>query len=362
MIKLNKSKGFTLIELLTVIAIMAILASISIGGFEYSQKRAAIKNDKALVNQINRVLKNYGIYEHSEEKISKALIEEFGKEIIVESYKLGYDIYLNTDLCEFDLLKQSIYNGNISYISIGYYLNLIIESPNIPENDFNTTDGVFCHYTIKENDIISLDGMTFNLETQKISPVNLEISNYSDVECSVIRVVTYDNYEFAEDFKLDDNYIYFYRPGIYKLTYTIDGNNQYKILCIPNTYFSNILSINIDANSVNYDVIYDNLNVKIIISNYLRNIIVTEYNQKDCNEESIDLYYNKSLISNIDIIIEINNIYKYTTMNPSLSPEESYEFLFNDIEFNSGDFIEITYRYFGLDGCWHFYNHKLTIN
>ena len=55
MIKLNKSKGFTLIELLTVIAIMAILASVSIGGFEYSQKRAAIENDKALVKQLNQV-------------------------------------------------------------------------------------------------------------------------------------------------------------------------------------------------------------------------------------------------------------------------------------------------------------------
>ncbi len=53
---MNKSKGFTLIELLVVVAIIAILAAISIGGLlEYMQeaaKGAAIANARNCVSQL----------------------------------------------------------------------------------------------------------------------------------------------------------------------------------------------------------------------------------------------------------------------------------------------------------------------
>ena len=364
MIKLNKRNnkaGFTIVELLVVISIMSILASVTVFGYENLSKRTAISNDKALVNQINRVLEAYSIYEHDEEKISNALVEEFGKEILVESYEFGYDLYLNIDLCEFDLLKQSIYENDESYINIRYYLNLDIENSYTPENDHNSTNEVFNYYTIDESKILTRE-MSVNLENKITTPYKFEISNYSNIECTVIRVVSYNNYEFTQNFEFVGNYIYFYRPGIYKLTYTVDGKSEYKVVCIQNTYISNILSTKIDANSVNHDVIWDNSNLKVIISNYLPNIVVTEYNQNDCKEETISLYYDKSLIPNIDIIINANNTYKYTTMNPNSPPEYNYEFIFNDININNSNPIEITYRYFGLDGCWHYYNHIITIN
>ena len=124
MTRLNKSKGFTLIELLTVIAIMSILASVSIGGFEYSQKRAAIKNDKALVNQLNRVLDSYSVFTHNEGAIHNALIQEFGDTIEIQSFKFGYDIYYNTDINEFELLTCPHYKDE--YKNLKYYLQLTI--------------------------------------------------------------------------------------------------------------------------------------------------------------------------------------------------------------------------------------------
>ena len=110
--KLKKSNGFTLVELIVVIAILAILTSVSVGGFEYSQKRAAIQNDKALVNQLNRVLDSYGIFTHDEGAIHDALIEEFGNEIEIQlENEIDLIIEENGVLYPIEIKKKDMLHG-----------------------------------------------------------------------------------------------------------------------------------------------------------------------------------------------------------------------------------------------------------
>ena len=56
--KLKKAKkGFTLVELVVVIAIIAILSTVSVVGYLGFTKKANISVDKALVSQLNTILK-----------------------------------------------------------------------------------------------------------------------------------------------------------------------------------------------------------------------------------------------------------------------------------------------------------------
>ena len=57
--KLKKAyKGFTLVELVVVIAIIAILSTVSVVGYLGFTKKANISGDKALVSQLNTILKS----------------------------------------------------------------------------------------------------------------------------------------------------------------------------------------------------------------------------------------------------------------------------------------------------------------
>ena len=50
-------KGFTLVELVVVIAIIAVLSTVSVVGYFGFTKKANISGDKALVSQLNTILK-----------------------------------------------------------------------------------------------------------------------------------------------------------------------------------------------------------------------------------------------------------------------------------------------------------------
>ena len=58
LMKLKKAKkGFTLVELVVVIAIIAILSTVSVVGYLGFTKKANVSGDKALVSQLNTILK-----------------------------------------------------------------------------------------------------------------------------------------------------------------------------------------------------------------------------------------------------------------------------------------------------------------
>ena len=366
MVKLGKQRGFTIVELIVVIAIMAILISITFMGFNHLNERTAIHNDKALVNQINRVLSGYEIYSYDETKIATSLVEEFGEEIIVESYEFGYDVYYNTDIGEFELLYQSFGNTR-NYKNLAYFLNLNHNLPTPPDTDDSDSELVI--------DLINIDGRTenlqinINLETpaQSVTEFKLsELGNISNPSCESVKVVNYNNFSFEKDFVLneDDSTVYFYRPGIYLLTYTLDNQQDYRVIIVENLYITQSISnpINIDATNVNCEAIIENSSVKIEISNYLLGIFITEFNQSDFGTGIYNLSADSSFMENIDIIVRIKDTYKYVTMDSDKTTAENYEFSFEDVEVEEGDNIEITFRYFGFDGRWHYYSDTLEIN
>ena len=336
-------------------------------GFSYLSERTAIHNDKALVNQINRVLANYEIYSYDEKGISISLLEEFGEEIIVESYEFGYDVYYNTDMGEFELLHQSFANTK-NYKNLKYYLSLAPNSPTLPDINGDESELTVDLINIDDSRIENIS-MVVNLETSMLSIAKFDLyqlGNISSPSCESIKVVNYNTYSFEKDFVLneDEEVIYFYRPGIYLLTYTLNNQQDYRIIIIENSYITKSMSypINIDASSATYKTKYENSNVKIIISNYLLGIFITEFNQSDFGTGIYNLSADSSFMENIDIIVRVKDDYKYITMNSDKTTTENYEFTFNDVELEKGDTIEITFRYFGSDGRWYYYNHTLEIN
>ena len=245
--KLRKHRGFTLVELIVVIAIMAILTSVSISGYEYSQKRAAIENDKALVKQLNQVLDSHGVFTHNDKKISEALIEEFGKNIEIQSLEFGYDIYCNKDICEFDLLQKSVYDKNNNYKSLANYLNyteqIVMQSFNIKSDYFkeysdnNKTTRSYINITNPNTYHLEVDIFVIHNEDQSFSsyPHTILFSElittnegFTNVNLTysleVISEVIYDNYNYKNEI-IENKFITFYYQGTYKLNIS-DGNTN----------------------------------------------------------------------------------------------------------------------------------------
>ena len=375
MLKLNKvthNSGFTIVELLVVITIMAILASVSIGGFEYSTKRVAIENDKALVNQINRVIESHAIYEHDQEQISKVLIEEFGKIIEVQSYKFGYDIYCYIDLCEFYLLDQSVYKDNDEYVSISSYLNYTNNNHSQPsfmikENYHKTTteNKITSSYIKRNNEseyklvvemyVIQNDDKTMTYYPHTITLSDLVIINdeYNDVNLNftitTMSEVKYDYYNYNNEI-LDNQTITFYYPGIYQLkisdgfiTKTIDievYNLNYASATLTSTY-----DIKTPVTTNNQDGSY-NLYLPIFFYLNIHDYLTSEqqYIPYDWNNYSTD--YRNSLVDSGRLVTEINDqICELTIHNdnhcisiPNLSI--------------GGYTYKIVYYYQGYNGRW----------
>ena len=108
--KRQQKKAFTLVELLVVIAILAILASVAVVGYTSFIKNAAVSNDQALVEQVNRymaALKNdssepefYNKEFQSDAEILALIskIQDEGQfgELEPQAAKYGYHFYFDT--------------------------------------------------------------------------------------------------------------------------------------------------------------------------------------------------------------------------------------------------------------------------
>ena len=200
---LDKKKGFTLVELLVVIAIISILASTTVAGYYHLLERTAIKNDKALLKQINSVLDSYGIFTHHEGKIHDALIQEFGNEMEIQSLKYGYDIYYIDNLYEFVLRTQT---DNENYKNLQHYLNY--------ENIVTNNDSFSIKEYELEVEIIFSDQSDSNGYQLDIN--DIVIKNSNDIvlkyEFSTMSEVVYNNLPKPT---INDGKIKFYYPGKY---------------------------------------------------------------------------------------------------------------------------------------------------
>lgn len=320
--KLKSSNGFTLVELIVVIAMLAILSSVSIGGFEYSQKRAAIENDKALVKQLNQVLDSYSIFTHNEGDIHNALIEEFGNTIEIQSLKFGYDIYCYKDLCEFYLLDREVYEDNDKYISLWQYLNLQVND-SLPIKEIINLINYDKSKTIIIPMSLSLESTT-TIEAGKL--YLSEFENISSIECEPKDLVNYYDYKFTKDYEIVKDTIYFYRPGVYLITYTINGIEDYRIAFVENTKISSVLKtagkeIQIKINDFVCNNIQNDNNLQVCISVPLQNIKFGDYYQKDSYYANIELnnptVFEKIYIDAITIIVEIDGVFQTVEMDSS---------------------------------------------
>lgn len=382
--KLKKEKGFTLIELIVVIAILAILSSVSIGGFEYSQKRAAIENDKALVNQLNRVLDSYGIFTHDKEKISTALIEEFGKSIDVESNRFNYDIYCYIDLCEFYLLENKVYDNNPNYIKLKYYLSNTEQNPNKTEivflfndnysqkltNDEKTKKlfvrtaenlinvGIYINDakdlfapTIKLNDIISAHTKLYN------KPIDFNFT------CELIRDVGYYPNNTSKHFEISNNTIKFNVPGIYQIIFFAQESTYAVSVNVSNVYLNglslNKINISADHNQIKYNISKNishnnqNNSISLEISELFQNILITDFSKNDfSNLDNLNLLGFPDYINYVEIIVALGELKQITPLSINST---SYLFVFDNLDIsNPNKILSIKYRYLASDGNWYF--------
>ena len=358
--KLKSSNGFTLVELIVVIAMLAILSSVSIGGFEYSQKRAAIQNDKALVKQLNQVLDSYSIFTHNEGAIHDALIEEFGNTIEIQSLKFGYDIYCYIGLCEFYLLDESVYKNNENYLNLRHYLNL------------QTNDSIPSKERI---DLINYDTnktytvtMKFDIDTYKCEHGELDASTLgelSNLECNPIDLVNYYQYTFAESYEIvDKNIIKFYRPGVYLLTYKTNDKDDFLIVFVKNTYVLDECKTDtptIELNNLNYEFSLENINnnyvINVLLSNITKNIYLVDYYRGSSHLDEIKVSENgtQEIIYReaMTIIVEINGVYQSIDIKPEYPSDYQYQLAFDNIQLDNSDSCNIFIRYLAMNGLWY---------
>ena len=137
--KLKKAKkGFTLVELVVVIAIIAVLSTVSVVGYFGFTKKANVSGDKALVSQLNTILKAKETETGSKpETATEAIgyVEEQGINVAkLKPLTSKYLIAWNSEANEFALLNESkeLVTGKLSSTA---NLNwLIASSYSVTEN------------------------------------------------------------------------------------------------------------------------------------------------------------------------------------------------------------------------------------
>lgn len=375
--KLKKSNGFTLVELIVVIAMLAILTSVSVGGFEYSQKRAAIQNDKALVKQLNSVLDSYSIFTHDEAAMHDALIEEFGDTIEIQSLKFGYDIFCYVDLCEFYLLDQEVYEGNDKYICLSQYFNFVPEEkePEVVfefnnnyhyqmDDLFVTTNEQHIDIGIYINDSKSLKSFEINLSN--IIFAHLKDSNDvldTSYSCNLIRDLGYYPNDFETHFNLFGNSIIFNVPGIYEIICCANDSSFSIIANVRNIYLDNLdqtaFDISANHNEINYSINFYSSNdsnnfsnLSLEISKIFENITITDYEIGNFTQkQSITLYMYNDYIIYTELLVEIEGIQKTIQLSAN---QTTYQINFENIAFNSeSQSIIIQYNYYASNGQWY---------
>ena len=137
--KLKKAKkGFTLVELVVVIAIIAVLSTVSVVGYFGFTKKASVSGDKALVSQLNTILKTNESETGAKPATATEAIEIVAEQgINVDRLKpltSKYTIAWNSEANEFALLDENEElvvkedeNSGVKWVDIDKVLDLTNE-------------------------------------------------------------------------------------------------------------------------------------------------------------------------------------------------------------------------------------------
>lgn len=252
--KLIKShKGFTLVELLVTIAILSILATVSVVGFTSLIEKSAVSTDGHYVASLNNLLNIYKVG-HRENIDEYELKEMFEKENItgpnIQSEKYGYTLYFNTQSQKFELSQEKLTGDKYIAINEDFFAdtttpddsqgglgddenNNDVTSPSDGENDENSSES--------EPDLESEP----NLVLQDYEEIHDETNTYIDIKDGIINVGIYIN---------DDS----------ELIPTILDVSKISIVDINSNTRWNIINIKIDDKIVNDQIDFEECGVKII--------------------------------------------------------------------------------------------------
>lgn len=411
--KRRTRKGFTLVELLVTIAILAVLATVSVVGYTSFIERAAVSNDEALVAQLNHFMFAYSIENDAiknDNELSDMLYHTEMESITVQSEKYGYTIAFNTKDQKFELLK-TLTNDHLKIPDKFEELQPNVPapedsesgsetpSPDVPtnpegpvepnpgedgenngddsdnnsnvqqevifniNNDYRKEDDNFLAYV--KSDILNIqikitDNKIYNkvsIELNSIITASLNQNTALDITyyCSEHQVVTYQEYTPTNNYSLDEveENITFYSPGTYTITCKTINNMEYKILvCVENTYLASA-SFG-DTKPANSPTL-SNQSIKLPIFDHLT---ITDYSMVEA-VAGTKLEWKKlsedtqNLIKNNTKIFINGKEVSYEIRTETISYKKYQFALINNLE-ESTEYFEykIIYRYQGNNGLW----------
>lgn len=403
---IKKHQGFTLVELLVTIAILAVLATVSVVGYTKYIEKSAVTTDNFLVKQLNDFTKLYEI-EHSgdlEDADIRNLLKNAGLESIeLKSVGYEYRLYFDKNNQIFVLATEKKNN----YILIDDEFLSAIDST--PDNGNEGTSGEGGDENIQapgdgNNENIGNSGgadepdiVEPNLVLKDFEIVNNDKKRYVKAENGIINVGIYflDNEPVKLEFSKSYLQIYDKNTGIEYdiIEYNLDDKiiNTPKIvindliekvlsltvLVDDNTYTINVPVKVKDVTIEDAEIKYTNHSTILTISPNLEkpatydlnfmimeNMIIYDYDKDNqgivYDWSTMDKGEKTELLERIRITIK-SNANEYQINNDSMIESKSidasgyiYHFVIienidqTEIEVN----YEITYEYLGNNGLW----------
>ena len=379
----RKSNGFTLIEMLVTISIIAILSSMVVIGYTNLIKKAAISNDKVLVNQVNNLLLAHRVEEdlYEDIEIANALRAVLGTHVEVQSQDYEMDIYYNRSNSTFELMNNT---DALQFMTINEYLNFYLENDQTqevppPSNDNDKTeDETVKTFNFKDNLTVASRNIYFNVEEcGKLTPATLNINELIEklvpdlnllYELTPKSIVHFENYEKIPPDENSDS-ITFYNPGSYELTINygnyeesisvniLNGNylNENDIAILDNHKENNTKPAHIvNSTDEHYDLqipilFYFSIDDYYWDNGYSKTVLTANEFLRNFDDETIDLSNER-----LEVIVNGNK------MELTHVKELGVCVIIEDLVELQNTFT-VEYHYQGLNGKWVNYTQELEI-
>ena len=396
---IKKHQGFTLVELLVTMAILAVLATVSVVGYTSYIERSAVSADNYFVTQLNGLTRLYEI-DHTnnfEESDVRKLLKDAGitsLELKSESY--DYQLYFNQNNNKFILTTED-YSNDEKYLLIddGFLSKSngddvvgdnenkeennpgevtppaggdqepeqgeptvpdtpeVIE-PNLVLQDFEVTDLGHNRYVKAENGVINV-GVNISEEEQLKTTFYFSNIEIIDINTNIVwNVVNY----IMEGKEITKTKYEFTEVGEKTLTVTVTFDDMIKTIDIPIKIWNvNLTDAKITIpkqvqHSIDYIHTENNMySVTLSINDFL-SLVIIETNPSTSGTDSRSISDNPSFLNNMEILVSINSS-AMGTQQIDLEYQNSIVVNFENVEI-TGDKIECTiiYRYQGINGNW----------